>query len=61
MSRKIKNTLAENKIRALKDTPIEKALTCIKFTCINKNGIFDKEIDTFGYFVALGIYTLHTD
>ena len=35
----------------VKGSPITKALTCMKFTCTNKNGNFVKETDTSGYII----------
>ena len=31
---------------------LSKALTCMKFSCINKNCFFIKETDTFGHIVV---------
>ena len=38
---------------------LSKALTCMNFTCINKNVYFIKETDTFAFIDIWTIYTFH--
>ena len=45
----------------LKGILLSKALTCILFSCTNKNDFFIKETDTFGHIVIKTIYTSHID
>ena len=40
---------------------LAKTPTFMKLSCINKNGFFIKEADTFGHIVVLTIYTSHID
>ena len=40
---------------------LSKALTCMNFSCINKNGYIIIESDTFGYIVVWTVYTSHKD
>ena len=37
------------KIGYVKEMLLSKALTCMNFYCVNKNGFFIMETDTFGY------------
>ena len=49
------------KIGYVKEMLLSKALTYMNFYCVNKNGFFIMETDTFGYIVVWTIYTSHTD
>ena len=41
-----------NNLNFIKGVLHSKALICMNFACINKNGFFINEMDTFGYIVV---------